>query len=117
MKLTPRLYTPEEKKKYFWRGFAVWWGINIPLAAVELMIAGYFNPYFSSVQRQDTSSNAELVACLPYLVNIGLLVILARTRSEMVLGALAAFGSALALAILFGIIYTVACFVRLAGGS
>jgi hypothetical protein len=53
------------------------------------------------------------VNALPFLVNAGVLIYLLVTRQQMGLGFLAGFGSALAIALVLGVVATIACFVML----
>ncbi len=121
MKLTSKVYsTPEEKKRDFWRGFWLWWGLNILLAILStggtIMLSGlaYNSSNASSALISILSTLAGLV---PLVINIGLLIYFALTRSQIALGMLVAFGAALALVIVLGIIFTVACFVILGSSS
>ena len=120
MKLTPKEYTdPAEKKKDFWRGVGLWFGLNILMslcgwgltAALTGAMAGTTDP--NSPIFSAYSAISIILAIVPWLVNIGLLIYFALTRSQIALGMLAGFGFALLLAICLGVIFAVACFVML----
>ncbi|MBV6452594.1 MAG: hypothetical protein MHPDNHAH_03352 [Anaerolineales bacterium] len=50
---------------------------------------------------------------LPWVINIGLIVFFAFTRSQIALGMVAGFGIALFIIICLGIVFTIWCFVAL----
>lgn len=117
MKLTRKEYTtPEEKKKDFWRGFGLWWGINVVMlvmfVASAMATSTLYSPADGTISSLDPGF-AIVLNLLPWLVNLGLLIFLAQTRSQMALGALVAFGVAGAIAVILGIFAAVACFFLL----
>ncbi len=121
MALKKKVYENEaEKKKDFWRGFWIWWGLNLLLGI--LSTAGTVS--LSSLVYNSSNASSALASALsivlgliPLMINIGLLIYFALTRSQIALGMLVAFGAALALVIVLGIIFTVACFVILGSSS
>jgi hypothetical protein len=56
-------------------------------------------------------------SCGVLMLNLGAVIVLAFTRHWIALGALAAFAALLALPIILGIVFGIACFVALVGGS
>lgn len=114
--LTRKEYTdPAEKKKDFWLGFGLWWVLNILLTLCQwgVSIALFSIPSTDETLATVVSIGTMILYILPWLINIGLIIYLAFTRSQMALGMLAGFGSALALVICLGVIATVACFALL----
>lgn len=121
MKLTRKEYTdPTEKKKDFWLGVALWFGLNIVMALCSWGVAALFASTLASSDGSNTtlyniySMVNLLLGLAPLLINIGLIIFFAATRSQVALGMLAAFGMALLLVLCLGIIFAVACFVILA---
>jgi hypothetical protein len=117
LKLTRKEYTdPAEKKKDFWRGVGLWFGLNIILALCSWGASTAINYRAYTPE----GPNPQLVAILPLvsfmlgfiplLINIGLILFFAFTRSQIALGMLAAFGIALLITIILGVIAAVACF-------
>lgn len=109
--------TTSEKRKDFWRGFIGWFGLNIVMALIGVGVSLWIAPNLSA---QDFNTTATIynylsigLSCLPLLINVGLIVIFAFTRSQIAMGMLTAFGVALFISICLGIIATVACFVML----
>ena len=116
MKLTRKEYTaPAEKAKDFWRGVGLWFGLNI----LTCLCSWGVNTAQLSMMSADPSNSALrnidsilfiLLGVLPFIVNIGLIVYFAFTRSQIALGMLAGFGIVLALVILLGIFLSITCF-------
>ena len=118
MNLTRREYaTPEEKRKDFWLGFKLWWAINILLGILILGVV-LSTSALTFLNNTPAGSLISIVAtaltCAPLLINIGLIVYFALTRSQIAGGMLAAFAVALGIVVILGIIFAVACFVILA---
>jgi hypothetical protein len=116
MKLTPKIYTdPAEKKRDFWRGVGLWFGLNIVMTLCNLGLTTVLDnaAISSNAPFAAYSTISIVVGIIPWLVNIGLLVYFAMTRSQIALGMLAGFGFALFLVICLGIIFAVACFIML----
>lgn len=111
--------TSAEKKKDFWRGFGLWWGLNILLALCSwgltaLVYSFAITPDGPVTPYYDIYSNLScILGTIPLVINIGLMIYLAFTRSQMALGMLAAFGVALFITICLGVIFTVWCFYAL----
>lgn len=120
MKLTRKEYTdPAEKKKDFWLGVGLWFGLNIILSlcvwgANAMLLTGISSSGDSSSTAYDLYSIlSAILGCLPLLINIGLIIYFAFTRSQIALGMLAGFGIALLITICLGVIFTVWCFYAL----
>lgn len=109
--------TTSEKRKDFWRGFIGWFVLNIVMALIGVGASVLIAPNMNTVDfgTAATAFNylSIFLSCLPLLINVGLIVIFAFTRSQIAMGMLAAFGVALFISICLGIIATVACFVML----
>jgi hypothetical protein len=117
LKLIRKEYTdPAEKKKDFRRGVGLWFGLNILVALCSWGASTVIN---NRAYTPD-GPNPQLVAILPLvsfllgfiplILNIGLITYFAFTRSQIALGMLAAFGIALVITIILGVISAVACF-------
>jgi hypothetical protein len=116
MKLARKEYTDSaEKKKDFWRGFWLWWLGNIALWIITLGgTAALLTAEGDNITINSIVDIAILVVnVLPLLINGGLVIFFALTRSQIALGMLAAFGVALAIVVVLGIIVSIACFVML----
>jgi hypothetical protein len=118
MGIEPPPMDPElaKNRKQFRLGIFLFIGLNILLfvftAAVQFALSN------NSVNLPAYISTMLLLinVFLPYVINIGLLIFFAATkRGQIALGMLAGFGIALAIVILLGLIFTVACFVLLSG--
>jgi hypothetical protein len=124
LKLTRKEYTdPAEKKKDFWRGVGLWFGLNILLGlcnwgASTAMNNMAYTPNGPNTQLVDILPLVSfMLGFIPLLINIGLIVFFAFTRSQIALGMLAGFGIALLFSIILGVIFAVACFVILRSGG
>jgi len=121
MKLTPKEYTdPAEKKKDFWKGFWLWWVLNILLCFAMTALSGLMTGFATGDNTAINSIAGTLslvISFIPLLINVGLIIYFAVTRAQMMLGMLAAFGAALGVVVLLGIIFTVACFVMSGSGN
>jgi hypothetical protein len=118
MKLSRKEYTSdEEKKKDFWIGFAVWFILNVVLCLLQLgagaLVAGLASTIEQGGGASETliSAFSLVTSLLPWVINIGLMIYFALTRSQIALGMLAAFGAALVLVIVAGVLLTTACFI------
>ena len=120
MALKQKIYENKaEKEKDFWRGVGLWWGLNILLALCSwggFTLFGYSGVMFDG----STSTYSDLysvlscvLSLLPWILNIGLIIYFAFTRSQIALGMLAGFGIALLITICLGVIFTVWCFYAL----
>ncbi|NUM43199.1 MAG: hypothetical protein HUU38_00720 [Anaerolineales bacterium] len=109
--------TPGEKRKDFWIGFLGWFVLNIVMGLLGFAVSLVLTPLASNVDFETSTtimnSLSLLVSCLPFVINIGLMVYFAFTRSQIAMGMLAAFGVVLFISICLGIIATAACFVVL----
>lgn len=122
--LKQKIYeTAAEKKKDFWVGVGLFFGLNVILS-----LCGWgLNAAMWSVMYTPEGTNTGLadiyptISCilgaLPLLINIGLIVYFAFTRSQIALGMLAGFGIALILVVCLGVIFTVWCFYALSSGG
>jgi hypothetical protein len=84
------------------------WGLTAALAAAMSGATDPNSPIFGLY-----SIISIVLSVIPWLVNIGLIIYFALTRSQIALGMLAGFGFALLLVLCLGIIFAVACFVML----
>jgi len=122
--LTPKEYTdPAEKKKDFWIGVGLFFGLNIVLG---ICFAGASVALSSAAFPADGSGTAfsdlySILSCilslLPWLINIGLMLYFAFTRSQIALGMLAGFGAALLITICVGVIFAAYCFYLLSNSG
>jgi len=118
MKLTRKEYaSPEEKRKDFWRGFIGWFVLNGILCLIQFAAYGVLYGLLTESSSSAYPILSTIAGLLPLLINIGLIIFFAFTRSQIALGMLAGFGAALALVIILGLIFTVACFVMMGSGS
>ena len=122
--LTRKVYTgPSEKKKDFWRGVGLFFGLNVVMALCSwgVSTAIYnmaYTPNGTNTQLVNVYSVVSfMLGVIPLLINIGLIVFFAFTRSQIALGMLAGFGIALLISIILGVIFAVACFLTLRSGS
>ena len=121
--LTKKTYeTAAEKKRDFWIGVGLWFGLNIVLTLCSWGAQGLLFGLLSSTVDYNSSVDVYtlvslIMGAIPLLVNIGLIVYFAFTRSQIALGMLAGFGIALLLVICLGVIFTAACFVILGSAN
>lgn len=116
MSLKRKIYENNaQKKKDFWIGVGIWFGLNILMG----LCVGGVNAMQMSMINSDASNPTlrtinftlfMLLGILPFVVNIGLIVYFAFTRGQIALGMLAGFGMALALVIFLGIFLSASCF-------
>ncbi len=107
--------TPEDKKKDFWIGFGLFWGVNILVWGLTVLAGIAVTDWSNSGKANDVAVVAlgPIIALLPWVINVGVLIWLARTRSQMALGMLIGFAVVLGLTVLLFIVALVACFVAL----
>ena len=124
MKLTAKEYTdPAEKKKDFWIGVGLFFGLNILLgicfagASVALSSAAFPADGSSTTFSDLYSILSCILSLLPWLINIGLMLYFAFTRSQVALGMLAGFGAALLITICVGVIFAAYCFYVLSNSG
>ena len=120
MNLTRKQYVnPAEKKKDFWRGVGLFFGLNIVMAlcswgAGAALSNMTYTPNGPNPQLESVYPALNfMLGVIPLLVNIGLIVFFAFTRSRIALGMLAGFAIALVLSIILGVIFAVACILML----
>ena len=109
--------TLEEKKKDRRRGFWLWWGTNLALFVIGFAASiglGALTSAGDAASSTMLGLASALLLLLPWVVNLGVLIWLAVTRSQMALGYLLGFASALAVVIVLGVILAVVCFAMLA---
>jgi len=108
-----------EKKRDFWIGVGLWFGLNfvMGLCVWGISAALLSMTYPSEGINEQFANLYPAINCilnlLPWVINIGLIVYFAFTRSQIALGMVAGFGIALAIAICLGVIFMIACFVAL----
>jgi uncharacterized membrane protein len=120
--LTRKEYTDlAEKKKDFRRGFWLWWGLNVLLCLTSWLVSAFVTSplLYSQNNLANSAANALtlVLGLVPFVINVGLMIYFAFTRSQIALGMLAAFGAALAVVIVLGVIFTIACFVMLGSSN
>jgi len=123
--LTRKEYTdPAEKKKDFWIGVGLFFGLNILLGICSaLAYTAIFNLAYPSDSSTFTPASDIYTALscilnlLPWVINFGLIIYFALTRSQIALGMVAGFGAALAIVICLGAIFMAYCFYALGQGS
>lgn len=112
-----------EKKKDFWLGVGLFFGLNIVLALCSwgltaAMFSVMYAPDGTNTMLADIYPTISCVlGALPLIVNIGLIIYFAATRSQIALGMLAGFGIAFVIVICLGVIFMTVCFVGLASYS
>jgi hypothetical protein len=121
MKITKKEYTtPEEKKKDRRRGFWLWWGINVLMWVITFGLSALLGVGMSSADENLTRilgiANV-IIGLLPWVVNLGVLIYLALTRTQMAWGFVLGFASAFALVLVLGVVLAVVCFVIIAASG
>lgn len=121
--LARKIYDTEaEKKRDFWLGVGLWWGLNILLTLCQWGVGfGLFTVSPDFISSDSASSPLFTIAgwifaLLPWAINIGLIIYFALTRSQIALGMVAGFGTALAIVICLGAIFMAYCFYALGQG-
>lgn len=115
--------TEAEKKRDFWIGVGLFFGLNILLTACQWGLGAGLITITSNFDSSipDSSPLASIFAiffyAMPWVINVGLLIYFAFTRSQIALGMLAGFGIALLLVICLGVIFTAVCFLIIAGST
>jgi hypothetical protein len=105
MNLSRKIYTTRREKVVdFVIGFIGWFFINGVLYALLVAIISQL-----PTDAQDSIA-ASLLGALPLLINIGALIYFGFTRRWIALGALAAFGAVLLLALLLGLLVYAVCY-------
>jgi hypothetical protein len=109
--------TKSEKKKDFWIGVGLWFGLNIvmllcgwgAMAALSSLTSTMANDTMWTV----ISTFTSILGFVPFIINIGVMIYFARTRSQIALGMLAGFGISLLLVVCLGVIFMTYCFVAM----
>jgi hypothetical protein len=104
---------PDAKKKRrdFWLGVGLFFGLNIALGGLSALFFGVL--YNLDIPYDVINTISLIVNFLPYVLNIGLIILLAFRRPQMALGMLAGFGIAVAIVVCLGLIFMAACFIIL----
>lgn len=114
MNLTRKVYeTRNEKVIDFLIGFFGWFILNAIFYGFQAFFAGGVIGLGEATNLSQDMINilTWIIGCLPFLINIGLLIFLGLTRYWIALGGLAAFAAILLLVILLFIFLLIACFV------
>lgn len=107
----------EDKKRDFWIGFVGWFLGNVVLCLLQwfgsALLLGMVGSFDQGGDVDGALINAlsVVLAALPWVLNLGIIIFFAFTRSQIALGMLAAFGAAIALVIIVGVVTLAACFV------
>lgn len=119
--LTHKEYTdPAEKKRDFWIGVGIFFVLNVVLVLCQWGAAFGIIAAFSDFVDSGsifTSILYIVYTLAPWVINIGLIVYFAFTRSQIALGMVAGFGIALAIVICLGVIFMVWCFAMFGAGG
>ena len=117
MALKQKIYATEaEKKKDFRLGIALFFGLNIVLGLCSWGGVAFGLPFIGDGSTQFSNLYSVLtcvIGILPWLINIGLFIYFALTRSQIAYGMVAGFGIALLITICLGVIFTTWCFYAL----
>lgn len=118
--LTRKEYTdPAEKKRDFWLGVGLFFVLNIALTLCQWGVGFGTFAISPEVRNSDFVSSPLftilywVLTLLPWVINGGLVIYFALTRSQIALGMVAGFGIALFIVICLGVIFTVWCFYSL----
>ena len=112
MKLTKKEYASrEENKKDFFIGVGVFFGLNVLTYVLQLLVMAVLT--YLPLPAGDKSSISIGLSCLSYplqlLVNIGVMVYFALTRTWIALGMLGTFAFLILLALAAGVILSIVC--------
>jgi hypothetical protein len=101
--------TREQKRRDFILGLVGWYAVNGALLVLNL----------ATPRGPDGAPRAvvDTLVALPWVLNVGGLILFGFTRHWVALGMLGAFAALLALLVIAGVFLTVACFVLLASGG
>ena len=109
--LSPEL---AKKRRDFWIGVGIFFGLNIALWACQVAFVGIATSTSPNMFDSSTMNPIGIfVAFLPWLVNIGLIIFLAFKRPQMALGMLAGFGISLLIVVCLFLIVAAVCFVAI----
>ncbi|MEK7328450.1 MAG: hypothetical protein AAB217_24660 [Chloroflexota bacterium] len=121
MNLTRKTYsTRSEKTVDFIIGFIGWFVLNSALGGVSYLVSNLLIMLPLDVNRALSPVLPYVslaLACIPFLVNVGLIILFAFTRYWIALGALAAFAAVLVVIICLALIWGAVCFALLASYS
>ena len=113
MKLEKKVYTDRsEKQKDFAIGVGVFFGLNVLIYILQILVlwAAQYMP--ASPETLDTISFA--ISCLVFplqiLANIGVMIYFTLTRTWIAIGMLGTFGFLMGLLLILGIIFSIVCF-------
>ncbi len=112
MKLEKKEYTTRaEKRMDFGIGVVVFFGLNVLITLVQYLLLGVLLYAFKSSEASEVMGYG--ISCLAFplqiLVNIGVVVYFALTRTWIAIGMLGAFGFLMGLMVILGIILSVVC--------
>jgi len=125
MALKQKIYeTKAEKKKDFWLGVGLWFGLNILMGLCSWGLNYVIFAVIPFIVTWDVSNLfafysqfSWVIGFLALAINIGLLIYFGATRSQIALGMLAGFGIAFLITICLGVIFTAWCFYVLSSGG
>lgn len=100
-----------KKRRDFWLGVGLFFGLNIALWGLGALFFGVL--YNVDIPYEVVNAISIVVSFLPYVVNIGLIILLAFKRPQMALGMLAGFGIALLIVVCLFLITLAVCFIAL----
>ncbi len=112
MKLEKKEYTTRaEKRMDFGIGVVVFFGLNVLITLVQYLLLGVLLYAFKSSESADAVRLG--VSCLAFplqvLINIGVVVYFALTRTWISIGMLGTFGFLMGLMMVLGIIFSFVC--------
>lgn len=112
MKLEKKFYsTRAEKQKDLALGIGVFLGLNFLLYVIGILVSMLLSASVPSEGRDFISLiTISFLNLLPFLINIGVLIYFALTRTWIALGMIATFGGLILLTVILGIIATIICF-------
>ncbi len=117
MNLTRKIYTTRREKTIdFIIGIVILHIVNIvmTLGSIGLTYLLVQVPFDNSLRQTVIPVLTLVCQCLPWLVNLGMLVLFGVTRYWIALGALATIAFYFLLAICAAVVFAVVCFVQLA---
>ena len=127
MALKQKIYeTDAEKKKDFRLGIALFFGLNIVLAlcswgVTALLYGSLSTTDFTNPSTPDLTNLYSTLTCilgaLPLVINIGLIIYFALTRSQIALGMLTGFAIAFVITLCLGVIFAAWCFYTLGNSN
>ncbi len=122
MKLTRKIYaTRGEKTIDFFVGFVGWFVLNGIIGGGAQLVITVLNNAFISVNNSTAQSvvgvTGLVLGCIPFILNIGLIIFFAFTRHWIALGALGALVASLIIVICIATLIGGVCFALLAGAG